>query len=127
MPKDHENGHKNIFGLSFVLESNLCQKSMESFWIFFIEEYKREDQLLSLIYFDNFDFLSTLLSLVLNFGPILTSNSKRPKGQKYFIAVFIVLWPFLLTTKLSCLQKNQSGHTTIHQGIATICYHYMYV
>ena len=31
---------------------------------------------------------------------------KQPKGQKYFMAVFIVLWPYLLTTKLSCLQKK---------------------
>ena len=27
------------------------------------------------------------------------------------MAVFIVLWPYLLTTKLRCLQKNNIGHT----------------
>ena len=27
------------------------------------------------------------------------------------MAVFIVLWPYLLTTKLMCLQKNNIGHT----------------
>ena len=30
------------------------------------------------------------------------------------MAVFIVLWPYLLTTKLRCLQKNNIGHTIIH-------------
>ena len=28
------------------------------------------------------------------------------------MAVFIVLWPYLLTTKLRCLQKNNIGHTS---------------
>ena len=28
------------------------------------------------------------------------------------MAVFVVLWPYLLTTKFSCLQKNNFGHTT---------------
>ena len=36
---------------------------------------------------------------------------KRLKGQKYFMDVFIVLWPYLLTTKVRCLQKNNIGHT----------------
>ena len=27
------------------------------------------------------------------------------------MAIFIVLWPYLLTTKLRCLQKNNIGHT----------------
>ena len=31
--------------------------------------------------------------------------------------VFEVLWPYLLTTKLSCLQKNNFGHTTGPSGI----------
>ena len=26
--------------------------------------------------------------------------------------VFLVLWPYLLTTKIRCLQKNDIGHTT---------------
>jgi hypothetical protein len=29
------------------------------------------------------------------------------------MAGFIVLWPYLLTTKLRCLQKNNIGHTTL--------------
>ena len=65
----HKNGHKNIFGFSVVLELKvenskiltfkvifLCQKSTESFSIFFIEEYKKGEQLLLLSFFDNFDF-----------------------------------------------------------------------
>ena len=28
------------------------------------------------------------------------------------MAIFIVLWPYLSTTKLRCLQKNNIGHTT---------------
>ena len=36
---------------------------------------------------------------------------KQPKGPKYFMAVFIVLWPYLLTTKLRCLQKNNIRQT----------------
>ena len=28
-----------------------------------------------------------------------------------FMAVFVVLWPYLLTTELRCLQKNNIGHT----------------
>ena len=27
------------------------------------------------------------------------------------MAIFVVLWSYLLTTKLSCLRKNKSGHT----------------
>ena len=30
------------------------------------------------------------------------------------MAVFIVLWPYLLTTKLRCLQRNNSGHSKMH-------------
>ena len=30
------------------------------------------------------------------------------------MAVFIVLWPHLLTTKLRCLQKNNIGHTRLY-------------
>ena len=32
------------------------------------------------------------------------------------MVVFIVLWPYLITTKLRCWQKNNIGHTT--QGTA---------
>ena len=45
-------------------------------------------------------------------GPnVWLSILKWQKGQKYFMAVFIVLVPYLLTTKLRCLQKNNFGHT----------------
>ena len=45
-------------------------------------------------------------------GPnFLPSILKWRKGEKYFEAVFIVLWPYLLTTKIRCLQKNNFGHT----------------
>ena len=29
------------------------------------------------------------------------------------MAIFVVLWPYLLTTKLSCLQKNNFEHTIL--------------
>ena len=29
------------------------------------------------------------------------------------MAVLIVLWPYLLTSKLRCLQKNNTGHTKL--------------
>ena len=29
------------------------------------------------------------------------------------MAIFIVLWPYLLTTKLRCLQKSNIGHTNM--------------
>ena len=37
-----------------------------------------------------------------------TFNSKRTERPKIFLWTF---WPYLLTTKLSCLQKNKFGHT----------------
>ena len=30
------------------------------------------------------------------------------------MAIFVVLWSYLLTTKLNCLQKNNFGHTNIY-------------
>ena len=33
------------------------------------------------------------------------------------MAVFVVLWPYLLTTKLSGLQKNNFGHTKAERMI----------
>ena len=41
----------------------------------------------------------------------LPSILKRPKAKNILMAVFVVLWPYLLTTKLSYLQKNNFGHT----------------
>ena len=63
--KKKENIHKNIFGLTVVLELKvetfkvifLCQKSTESFSILFsLKNIKKGQQLLLLSYFDNFDF-----------------------------------------------------------------------
>ena len=31
------------------------------------------------------------------------------------MAIFIVLWPYLLTTKLRCLQKTNIGHTSLER------------
>ena len=42
---------------------------------------------------------------------VLYKILKQLKGQKYFMAIFVVLWSYLLTTKLSCLQKNNFGDT----------------
>ena len=36
------------------------------------------------------------------------------------MTVFVVLWPYLLTTKLSCLRKNNFGHT-IQYGLIKDC------
>ena len=33
------------------------------------------------------------------------------------MAVFVVLLPYLLTTKLSCLQINNFGHTKLTAGL----------
>ena len=42
----------------------------------------------------------------------MTFNSKMTERPKIFLMViYIVLWPCLLTTKLSCLQKTNFGHT----------------
>jgi hypothetical protein len=68
--KNYENGHKNIFGLLVALELKvenstiltfkvifLCQKiDRILFNFFFIEEYKKGEQLLLMSYFDNFNF-----------------------------------------------------------------------
>ena len=39
------------------------------------------------------------------------------KAKIFFMAVFIVLWPYLLHTKLRCLQENNIGHTKPLQPI----------
>ena len=66
---DYENIHKTIFGLSVVLELKVENSTILTFKVifyaknwpnpshfFFIEEYKKEEQLLLLSYFGNFDF-----------------------------------------------------------------------
>ena len=43
---------------------------------------------------------------------VLPSILKRTKRQKYYYGRFHSSWPYLLTTELSYLQKNNFGHTT---------------
>ena len=33
------------------------------------------------------------------------------------MAILVVLWSYLLTTKLSCLQKNNIGHTNVDADV----------
>ena len=42
------------------------------------------------------------------------------KAKTIFITVFKLHWPCWLTTKLSCLQKNQSGQTKLAYILLTI-------
>ena len=94
--KELQNSHKNIFGFLSVLELKvknskslnfkvifLCEKSTESFSIFFLAlEYKKEYQLLSFFYIDNFNSLySCIPKRGPNFQPLIL---KQPKGQNYF-------------------------------------------
>ena len=61
---------------------------------------------------DSANFWHRKMTLKIRIGLFLTFDSKmteRPKN--IFMDIFIVLWPYLLTTKLSCLQKNKSGQT----------------
>ena len=37
------------------------------------------------------------------------------KTKNICMAIFIVLRPYLLTTELRCLQKNNIGHTKAHR------------
>ena len=69
---------------------------------FSLEDTKKGVQLLLIAYFDTKN--------VPYFWP---SILKQPKGHKFLRAVLVVLWPYLLTTKLSCLQKNNLGHTIV--------------
>ena len=68
-------------------------KIVRIFLIFFNEEYKKEDQLLLLAYFDNFDFQFTLLVKI---GPVF----ERRKGQKYFHGHFLSFLALLILTKV---------------------------
>ena len=45
---------------------------------------------------------------------------KQLKAENGLITIFKVYWPCLLTTKLSCLQKNQSGQTKLVHILLTI-------
>ena len=36
---------------------------------------------------------------------------KQQKAKNIFMDIFVLLWPYLLTPKLSCLQKDNFGHT----------------
>ena len=47
---------------------------------------------------------------------------KQCKAKNISMALFIVLWPCLLTTKLSCLQTNYFGHTNVGISYALSIY-----
>ena len=50
-----------------------------------------------------------------------TFNSKTTERTKiFFMAVFVVFKPYLLTSKLRCLQKNNFGHTKLQPRISKI-------
>ena len=53
--------------------------------------------------------MSKISRIFLNFFSL--KNIKKAKN--IFMAVFMVFWPCLLTAKLSCLQKNNFGHTNV--------------
>ena len=115
-PKNYENGHEDIFGLSVVIESKvknskiltvkvifLCQESTKSFsTFFFIEEYKMEG---------NFWYCYILITSIFNVVVVLKEDNWKAKN--IFMAIFVVVWPYLLTTKLRCSQKNNIGHTNL--------------
>ena len=43
------------------------------------------------------------------------------KAKNIFMALFIVFWPYLLITKLRCLQKNNFGHTKVELARYILC------
>ena len=51
----------------------------------------------------------TLKVRILLFSTFYSKTTKRPKIFLWLF--FIVLWPYLSTTKLRCLQKNNIGYT----------------
>ena len=54
------------------------------------------------------------IPLNLRFLLFSTFDSKTTERPKIFLwPFFLVLWPYLLTTKLRCLQKNNIGHTNL--------------
>ena len=49
----------------------------------------------------------------------MTFNSKTTERPNiFFMAIFIVLWSCLFTSKLRCLQKYKSGHTNLKYFVA---------
>ena len=114
--KNYKNGHKNIFGLSVVLELKVKNSTFLTFKVilffyvknppnpslFFIEEYKN----------GNFYYCHILITLIFNVVVFLKEDPiLNRKAKNIFMAIFVVHWSYLLTTKLSCLQKNNFGHT----------------
>ena len=91
--KNYKKGHKNILGLSVVLESNvknstiltfkvifLCQKSVESLWFFSLKNTNIGDQVLLLKFFDDFNFLMYFV-LVIKSEPNPLSLGATPTVQ----------------------------------------------
>ena len=88
-----ENKKKNSKNLKVVGNYN---------YIYFTKYFKYFTWKIKIINFKNSEFCC--------FGP---SILKRLKGQTYFYGRFHIFWPYLLTTKLRCLQKNNIGHTKV--------------
>ena len=88
-------------------------KSFSPFFIFFNgKKVERDTVDGKKVEKDSVDFWHRKMTLKVRILLFLTFNSKTTEWPKiFFMAIFIVLWPYLLTTKLRCLQKNNFGHT----------------
>ena len=110
-----------MFGLSVILELKVkviflrerLTQSLRIFLKFFsLKNIKKES---------NFCYFHTLITLILMCSvPKRGPNFIITERPKIFMTVFIVLWPYLLTTKLRCLQKNNIGHTKLTVLIYTV-------
>ena len=67
---------------------------------------------------DSVDFWHRKMTL--NFAVFDLGFWSNQKAKNIFMAVFIVLWSYLLTTKLRCLQNNNTEHTS--SGVVHIIY-----
>ena len=54
-------------------------------------------------------------------SPVKTPVCKNWRAKNIFwLFSYVVLWPYLLTTKLRCLQKNNIGHTIVHSACCIV-------
>ena len=66
---------------------------------------------------DSANFWQRKMTLKVRIVLFLTLNSENDwKTKKVFLAIFIVLWSCLFTTKLGCLQKDKFDHTIVCKG-----------
>ena len=79
---------------------------------FFIKTYIKKK--------NNFCYCHILITLIFNVVVFLKESPifnlqfwNDRKAKNIFMDVFVVLWPYLFTTKLSCLKKNNFGHTKV--------------